>query len=62
MTEREELIRDIETLKESVRLDWLERAHESRPKEQEEIKARIDACLMELNTLIKLLRELKSSN
>jgi hypothetical protein len=55
-TEREKLVRDINGLKESVRLGWLETAAEPMtPAERLELRKSIDSLVTELNTLrIKL--------
>ena len=55
-TEREKLVRDINGLKESVRLGWLETAAKPMtPAERLELRKSIDSLVTELNTLrIKL--------
>jgi hypothetical protein len=58
-TEREKLVRDINGLKESVRLGWLETA--AKPAERLELRKSIDSLVTELNTLrIKLDRPPKA--
>jgi hypothetical protein len=51
-TEQEKLIRDINGLKESVRLGWLEMASKPMtPTERHELRKSIDSLVKELNTL-----------
>ena len=61
-TEREKLVRDINGLKESVRLGWLETAAKPMtPAERLELRKSIDSLVTELNTLrIKLDRPPKA--
>jgi hypothetical protein len=60
MTEKEKVIRDIESLRESLRHDWWEFV--TKPMERNAIRAHVDACMNELNTLKTLLSKLTPSN
>ena len=55
-TEQEKLIRDINGLKESVRLGWLEMASRPMgPAERQELRRSIDSLVTELNNLRMML-------
>jgi hypothetical protein len=52
MTKQEKLIRDINTLTESVRLDWRDLASLTlQPIERSAIRRHIDQCIMDLTEL-----------
>jgi hypothetical protein len=52
LTEQEKLVRDINGLKESVRLAWLDMASKSMtPAERQELRMSIESLVNELNNL-----------
>jgi hypothetical protein len=52
MTARDKIIRDIDTLKETVRLDWRDLATLNlQPSDRAAIRRHIDQCIMDLTDL-----------
>jgi hypothetical protein len=55
MTETEMLLRDIETLRTSMRLDWHELASRLSPEEKAGIREHLEACAVDLKELLRRL-------
>jgi hypothetical protein len=61
MTETEMLLRDIETLRTSMRLDWHELANRLSPEERAGIREHLEACQADLKVLLERLWALDDS-
>ena len=61
MTEAEMLLRDIETLRTSMRLDWHELASRLSPEEKTGIRQHLETCQAEIKVLLERLWALDES-
>jgi hypothetical protein len=53
MTETEKLMRHIETLRESIKIDWADlNSNPLREKEREDIRSHLEICQAELKSLL----------
>ncbi|MBR1121384.1 zf-HC2 domain-containing protein [Bradyrhizobium lablabi] len=55
MTETEKLLRDIETLRTSMQLDWIDLAGRLSPEERAGIREHLETCHADLKGLLKRL-------
>ncbi len=56
MTEKQKLIREIETLRESIRTDWQDLATKPlQPNDRKEIRQHIDSCIADLKIVLEQL-------
>jgi hypothetical protein len=63
MTETEKLVRHIETLRESIKIDWADlNSSPLREKERETIRSHLEACQAELKNLLDGLLAPEDSN
>lgn len=61
MTEAEKLRRDIDALRESIRLDWADLAHLGlSPEERAGIHEHVNMCIQDLNALLAQLNTLNA--
>jgi hypothetical protein len=63
MTETEKLVRHIETLRESIKIDWADlNSNPHREKERETIRSHLEICQAELKNLLDRLSAPENSS